>query len=430
MTRIPHSPAVEEAFLGACLLDNEAMDTEGASGDLFFSVEHKGIWRAMEVIRELFGMVDTRLLFEHLGNSASIERCGGVAKVMGLAERASSASMAPGYVAHLLEVANKRELIEAAGMAKQEAEEGHVPSSVSGERLKSAIGRLSAPEPTLTPAQIVQEADRAISELLEGKADPIKTGIESIDAIMGGLREETVTVIAGRPAMGKTTMALQVALNIGRSGTPVLWLGLEMTRGQLSLKLLENLSRCPLFGGQEDVKKAVASGRVVEGMGRLSESHIHIHTGSRMLGDLIARTASWVKSRQREGHDRPVVMLDYLQRVRLERPSGQMHEDIGVISDAFLEDISKGLRVPVVLLSQLNRALEARKDKRPNAGDLKASGDIEQDAAAILMLYRPHVYDKGEDPEGLEVELIKNRFGDIGRAMCRFHGGISTVTSG
>lgn len=438
MIDMPNSPELESAYLGCILLDSDAFSLEGASESLFHSSQNAEVFRAMRGVLAESRVLDTALLLSYLNRDGGMQKAGGVQRVLELTAKSTGASMAQAYLAQLRELARRRALIEIANDVQGRAFGGDSESTDIIGRVRNALSSLDASESVVQPGDIAKEADSAIRDILEGRVKPIKTGIRKLDAGIIGLREGIMSVIAGRPAMGKTTTAMQVALNVATGSVgprpeppiPVLWFGIEMTRAQLAMKCVESLGGVHLFGDQHSLQGAVRSGKVVDGMGKLSRSLMHLETSAKYLDEIIHRARGWVRSvRHKFGSEcNPLIMLDYIQRVKLRHPTGVTAEDVGKVSWALKSDIAEELGVHVCVLSQLNRGLESRTDKRPNMGDLKASGDIEQDAALIMMLYRPYEYSKEEsEKEDLEIEVVKSRFGGTGRVKATFKGAISRV---
>jgi replicative DNA helicase len=249
-----------------------------------------------------------------------------------------------------------------------------------------------------------------------GSITGVPTGYESIDQITAGLQASDLIVVAGRPSMGKTSLALSMALNLGVVyHQPVAIFSLETSKEQLALRILCNQARISShnmrtgrLSDEEWAKLSIAAGP-------LSEAPIFIDDSSSLsVIDLRAKSR-----RLKRKHNISMVMIDYLQLMRGHRSAESRQQEISMISLG-LKSLAKELDIPVIALSQLSRKTEDRPHKRPELADLRESGSIEQDADLVMMVYRPEFYDIKEFPdhspsEGMaEIRILKHRNGPTG----------------
>ena len=244
----------------------------------------------------------------------------------------------------------------------------------------------------------------------------LSTGLVSVDSLTNGLRGGSLIVLAGRPSMGKSTFAINIANNISKSKN-VLFFSLEMSQVQLMLKIVASDTRI----NQSDIdsnKLSEEQERVFyEQLSQADKKNLSIvDTGNLSVRDIIAR------SRKANGKKKiDCIVIDYLQIMKYNK--GSEVSELGAITRE-LKYLSKELDIPIILLSQLSRGVEQRENKRPLMSDLRASGEIEQDADVIMMVYRDEYYNKEESTDRGMAEIIvaKNRMGTVGWVKCRFEG--------
>jgi len=244
----------------------------------------------------------------------------------------------------------------------------------------------------------------------------LSTGFDSIDSLLGGMRGGTLTVLAGRPSMGKSTLALNIADNISKTKN-VLFYSLEMQQVQLMMKMVASDTLINLNKVDSNQLTEAENDRFFGALAKKQEQHMTIlDRGGVAVKDIVA------KARQMDGKvGLDFIVIDYLQIMKYDK--GREISELGSITRE-LKYLSKELDIPIVLLSQLSRGVEQRENKRPLMSDLRSSGEIEQDADCIIMVYRDEYYNKEEsDDRGLaEIIVAKNRMGQIGWVKCRFQG--------
>ncbi len=244
----------------------------------------------------------------------------------------------------------------------------------------------------------------------------LSTGFQSIDSLLHGLRGGTVTVLAGRPSMGKSTLALNIANNISNTKT-VLFYSLEMTQVQLMMKIVASETDINLNKVDKNQLTEEENDRFYTALSKAGNKNMTIlDRGYVSVRDIVS------KSRQMHGRNGlDCIVIDYLQLMKYDK--NKEISELGNITRE-LKYLSKELDIPIILLSQLSRGVEQRENKRPLMSDLRSSGEIEQDADCIIMVYRDEYYKKEEsEDKGLaEIIVAKNRMGQIGWIKCNFDG--------
>ncbi len=243
----------------------------------------------------------------------------------------------------------------------------------------------------------------------------LSSGFESLDALITGFRPETLTVLAGRPSMGKSTLALNIADSVSKKKN-VLFYSLEMGQVQLMLKLASSHSSIHLSKIDNDNMSDKEQTVFYETLSKIGNQNLTIIDKPSMSIHDIAS-----KSRQLNSEKNiDMIIIDYLQIMKYDK--GKEISELGHITRE-LKYLSKELGIPVILLSQLSRGVESRENKRPFMSDLRSSGEIEQDADCIIMVYRDEYYsDESEDKGLAELIVSKNRMGQTGFVKCEFHG--------
>lgn len=358
---------------------------------------------------------------EELRRAGSLEKVGGVAALKSLAERAVLSDSVVEHARIVHERAQLRRVIRA---GREIAELGRKPELTANEAVAAAeqkVFELGARRSTGSMTGL----DRAIPEMLEDIARARSsvllghsTGFPGLDRMTGGLQPGQLLIVAARPSMGKSAFAVQVARHIAAtSGTSVPLLSFEMSTSEIAMRLLATelrydllrLRRGDIAGGMEKDLSAAAK--------RLSETPL-------LIDDNPPETIGGVRSAMRRLARRTqigAVVVDYLQLMTSEGRGAQenRNQEVSEISRG-LKRMATELEVPVIALSQLNRALEQRPNKRPSLSDLRESGSLEQDASAVMFLYRPWVYDQSADRNAAELIMAKQRNGPVGTLRLRF----------
>ena len=246
----------------------------------------------------------------------------------------------------------------------------------------------------------------------------LSSGFESLDALTSGFRQGSLNVVAGRPSMGKSTLALNIANHLS-SAKNVLFFSLEMSQVQLMLKIVSSETNLPLH--------KIERNQLTENEEQFFYEKL-AHAGNKSMtiidkGGLSVKDISSIARKMNVERSVDVILIDYLQIMRYDK--GREISELGNITRE-LKYLSKELQIPVILLSQLSRGVESRENKRPYMSDLRSSGEIEQDADIVMFVYRDDYYHKDTPDTGLaELIVAKNRMGQIGFVKCEFHGDYS-----
>ncbi|WP_299691060.1 replicative DNA helicase [uncultured Vibrio sp.] len=428
----PHSLEAEQSVIGGLLLDNERWDTvaEKVVAKDFYSRPHRLIFEAVKDILEESAPLDLITLSEHLELREQLEEVGGFAYLADLAKNTPSAANINAYADIVAQRALVRSLI---GVANEIADSGYDPQGRSSEELVDlaeskvfaiAEGRASENEGPQNVDNILEKTLERIEILYKTPQDGVTgvdTGFNDLNKKTAGLQGSDLIIVAARPSMGKTTFAMNLCENAAmKQDKPVLIFSLEMPAEQLMMRMLASLSRVDqtkIRTGQLDDEDWA---RISSSMGILMEKK------NMYIDDSSGLTPTEVRSRARRiarEHDGlSMIMIDYLQLMRVPSLSENRTLEIAEISRS-LKALAKELNVPVVALSQLNRSLEQRADKRPVNSDLRESGSIEQDADLIMFIYRDEVYNPDSSLKGIaEIILGKQRNGPIGSVRLTFQG--------
>ena len=246
----------------------------------------------------------------------------------------------------------------------------------------------------------------------------LSSGFESLDALTSGFRQGSLNVIAGRPSMGKSTLALNIANHLS-STKNVLFFSLEMSQVQLMLKIVSSETFLPMHKIERNQLSDNEEGIFYKALSQAGNKSMTIVD----KGGLSVKNISSMARKMNTDRKLDIILIDYLQIMRYDK--GREISELGNITRE-LKYLSKELQIPVILLSQLSRGVESRENKRPYMSDLRSSGEIEQDADIVMFVYRDDYYNKDTPDTGLaELIVAKNRMGQIGFVKCEFHGDYS-----
>lgn len=424
----PHDLEAEKAILSALMIDNAAIHsvlTELRASDFYHPV-HLELYEAMLHLADENQPVDLHTLADHLNTRKRLDAIGGPVLLAEIADYEATSANIVHHARIVRDKAVKRRLIRVAS----EIVESAFDQEGGGEHLLDAaqskifeIGQAEARSTFCSLDDELQIAMDHVEKLMERKGEltGVPTGFRDLDVDTGGLQPGELVVVAARPSMGKTALALNIARNAAvEHGKKVAIFSLEMTRLSLVLRLLASEARVDFnsirkgFGTQNEQKELQWAA------GRLNDSKLWIDD-SGMVTILEIRAKC---RRLAAEHGLDLVLVDYLQLVHSDKPSQRKDLEVGEISHG-LKALAKELELPVVALSQLNRGPEQRDPdkRRPNMGDLRESGAIEQDADVIAFIYRDEVYNKDSPDKGIAELLIeKQRNGPTGKIKLQFEG--------
>jgi len=422
----PQNLEAEQSVLGGLLLDNFALNTvlELLETSDFYSEAHRKIFSSIVELSNRNEPCDLITLSNILKDQKRIEQVGGTAYLASLVDNVPSAVNIAYYAKIIKEKSILRRLIgTATEILNKSCDAGMDIDSVLDEA-EHAIFEISENKirPSFYPIRdIIKDSFKTIERLYAKKelVTGVATGFDKIDDITSGLQKSDLIIIAGRPSMGKTAFALNIAQYAAlEMGVPVAIFSLEMAKEQLATRMLAAEARVDSqrlrkgFLGETDWPKLTTAA------GRLSEAPIYID-------DTPAITAIEMKAKSRRlkaENGLGLIILDYLQLMRGNSSRDSREQEISEISRS-LKALAKELSVPVIALSQLNRKVEDRTSRRPQMADLRESGAIEQDADLIAFIYRDEVYNRSDDnPEKGIAEIIigKQRNGPTGTVKLAF----------
>lgn len=428
----PHSIEAEQAVLGSLMIDNQRWDrvAETITERDFYSRHHQLIFAEMQNLASKAIPIDLITLSESLESKDILSDVGGFAYLAELSKNTPSAINVVAYTEIIRQQAILRELISASNDIADNAYATEGRSSeeildlaetkvfqIAEQRAKQGVGPKSI-------TSVLEDTVAKIEELFHKPHDGVtgvSTGFIDLDKKTAGLQRSDLIIVAARPSMGKTTFAMNLCENAAMmQDKPVLIFSLEMPAEQIMMRMLASLSRVDqtkIRTGQLDDDDWA---RISSTMGILLEKK------NMYIDDSSGLTPMELRSRARriyrEHNGLSMIMVDYLQLMRVPNISENRTLEIAEISRS-LKALAKELQVPVVALSQLNRGLEQRSDKRPVNSDLRESGSIEQDADVIMFIYRDEVYNETSDHKGVaEIILGKQRNGPIGKVRLKFQG--------
>lgn len=432
LKQIPHSLEAEQSVLGALMLDNDVWDTvsEIIQENDFFTRAHRVIYGQMSSLVQKGQPIDLLTLSEAIEQTNFADAIGGFAYLAEIAKNTPSSANVHAYAEIMRERSVVRDMIAAGnrivdvGMDSQNKSSEELLDFAEKEVYQIAENRATAKTSTIDVRTALGFAINKLEDLVSKPHDGVTgvdTGYTDINSKTSGFQPSDLIIIAARPSMGKTTLAMNICENAAQnSEKPVMIFSLEMPSDQLMFRVLASQSRVDLTKirtgqlGDEDWARLSST------IGMMGEKN------NLFIDDSSGLTPTQVRSRARRLHREhgglSLIMVDYLQLMRVPEFSDNRTLEIAEITRS-LKALAKELNVPVVALSQLNRSLEARADKRPINSDLRESGSIEQDADVIMFIYRDEVYNENSEDKGVaEIIIGKQRNGPTGRIKLLFNG--------
>lgn len=422
---LPHHHESEQSVLGAIFLDPKQISSviDQLNNEDFFEQGHALIYQAM---KDLFAdnlKIDYTSVASRLEQNQNLQKAGGMKYLLQLSEAVPSVAHLETYVDLVKDGSLKRQVIELAGSILEEGYQGEMDANDYLSKAEESIFALAQKRKT-SAFSLLSEVIHEVKDKMEKNRDKkggitgLRTGFSNIDNITAGLQPEELIILAARPSMGKSAMAMNLALNIakrnkdGQAGVAIF--SLEMSNEQLAGRMLSSESNI------ENMK--IKTGHLTPrewqflegGMQSLAKLNIS-------FDDSAAVTVADIRTKCRKLSQQgklDFVVIDYLQLIKGDDRSGNRQEEVAKISRA-LKQMARELKVPVLALSQLSREVEKREDKRPVLADLRESGSIEQDADIVMFLYRKDYYERDEKNLTGEVDLsiAKNRQGIAGVSL-------------
>jgi replicative DNA helicase len=427
---LPSSPESERVILGAILLDNALVSQaiELLKLDDFYSPLHRRVFRAMMALFERGERIDPILIGEELKKEGQLENIGGIATVTNLTYGLPHFSNITSYAKVVRDKGIVRNLIKACNNITSEALEEEEEAEVILDHAEQAIFALAEERTRQGFAHIkpiaetvlakVQEFARRESHALTG----LSTGFRDLDTMTSGLQRTDLIIIAARPSMGKTALCLTIAQNAALLENAVVGIfSLEMSKEQLVMRMLSSEARVDAQRFRTGFLNRDEWGRLAQSIGTLSEAKVFIDdTPGISVLEMRAKARRLFAEQKRID----LIVVDYMQLMSGSRRNENRQQEVSQISRD-LKSLAKELQVPVVALSQLSRAPEARNPPRPMMSDLRESGSIEQDADVVAFIYREDYYKKNgelaeEDQNVAEIILSKQRNGPTGTVKLAF----------
>ena len=426
----PHSVQGEQSVLGGLMLNSEAWNeiSDKIASEDFYRREHQLIFQAMRALSEADQPLDVVTIAEELERRSELNDIGGIPYLGMLANETPTASNVPAYARIVREQSVMRQLIK---VGNKIADSGYRPEGRPVDDLldqaETEVFRIAEQKDKgrqgfqNIQALLTKTVDK-IDELFnsDDALTGVSTGFNDFDGRTSGLQKADLVIVAGRPSMGKTTFAMNMCENVAiGAGVPVAIFSMEMPAEALTMRMISSLGRIN--------QQAVRSGKLEDDDWPRVTSAVNILSQAKIfIDDSAALTPNEIRARcrrlQKEHGQLGMVMVDYLQLMRAPEAGDNRVNEISAISRG-LKALAKELNCPVVALSQLNRSLEQRPNKRPVMSDLRESGAIEQDADLIVFIYRDEVYNEDSPDKGkAEIIIAKQRNGPIGTVNLTFQG--------
>lgn len=420
----PHSVETEQSILGALMTDNNAIDRIGElKPEHFYRYDHRVIFEHIARLIVASRTADVITVLEALGTSGKVDAVGGLPYLNALAQNAPGSAGITRWAEIVVDRWKLRGLISAADEVSEMAynRAGKTVSEIISQAQAKfePLAEARSFEPKM-PGPLLTEIVTEIDERYHGaELKVVPTGFNDLDAKLGGgFRGSELVIVAGRPSMGKTAFSMAVAGNIAQGGKTVLVFSLEMSGKSLHQRNIARIGGIHLSHVLDGKKITDADWpRLTHAVGVMSEMQMLVDdTSGLSLAEIVSRSRA-VKRR----HGLDLIVVDY---IGLMTGGTEERQDLKVGGySAGLKGLAKQLDIPVIALSQLNRGVEQRPNKRPTMGDLRDSGAIEQDADIILMLYRDEVYNPDSQDRGTaEIIVGKQRNGEIGPVRLTFIG--------
>jgi replicative DNA helicase len=418
----PHSVESEESVLGSILLSaesaNEVMDKLEA--DDFYVPAHQSIFRAITILYNANRPIDAITVTEELRRSNELDRVGGVSYVTRLLDIVPSAANIEYYAGIVEEHSQRRHLLRAGSVIhdlsfKLEEEISQVLDraeqtvlAVAGRKVGDGMSQLGLLfNPILEELETLESAGSEVTGL--------STGFRDLDRKLTGLHPANLVIVAARPGMGKSSLTANIAMKVALNGRPVAIFSLEMAKEEVAQRMLCSLARIDSMKLRTGKIGDAAWPRLTDAAGKLYDAPMFVDDSPMVtVTDIRAKCR-----RLKRQHGLELVIVDYMQLMHGSARENRQQE-IAEISRS-LKNLARELEVPIIALSQLNRNLESREDKRPRLGDLRESGSLEQDADVVIFIYRDEYYNEQSDKRGIaEVAVAKHRAGSTGTVEMTF----------
>ena len=422
--QFPRSIEAECAVLGSAIIDNDILPSalEKLSPESFYKDAHRKIFVALVELYNVNKAIDLVTLSNHLKSKNQIEAVGGASYLSQLVDSVPSVSNSAHYVTIVWEKALLRRLLEISQYITNECMDATADLKEVIDTAEQQIFDISTTKQTSATVpfkELIKDSIETVERLYQNKSitSGTPTHFKDFDDITGGLHPSDMIVVAARPAMGKTSFVMNIMENVAlMEKLPVAFFSLEMSKEQLALRMLCSHAHV----SSQKVRRGFLAERdfpdLVNAAGKLAAASIFIDdTPNLSVLELRAKAR-----RLKKLYDIKLIAIDYLQLMQppVKRVENRQQE-ISQISRS-IKALARELQVPIIVISQLNRAVESRTDHRPQLSDLRESGAIEQDADLVIMLLRRDYYDPDEEQGVTDVFVAKHRNGPVGDLKLRF----------
>lgn len=423
MRERPHAIEHEKKLLSAMMLkEGEAIPrvTAQITAEEFYRPEHRLIFKAIvETYNTVPTPIDSLFLMDTLNRLEPDVRISR-AYVLSLLEYEYTTARVDTYIKNIKETARLRRLIDMTEIAMDEAFDGTKSAAEIQADLEKMLYRDDDKQPAdLEQAKTIIKGVRDHTQKIMNSHEltGVPTGLADLDKVLNGLQNSDLIFLAARPSMGKTALALSIAVNAAKKQKSVALFSLEMSKSQIGTRILSLMSEVPVI----KIATGNLSGNDIDALDyadeKLDDLPLYVDDTSTMSVGAIRAKA---KKCQRD-HGLDLIVIDYIQLMVGDRDNPNRVQEVSQISRS-LKALAKYLNVPVLVLSQLNRQAEMRADKRPQLSDLRESGSLEQDADIVMFLYRDEYYyrEESETPDVAELNIAKNRNGATGAVRLHF----------
>jgi replicative DNA helicase len=428
--KLPRNVEAEAALLGALMIANNLIDpvADRVQADDFFEPLHARIFSAIVAQYSQGNSVNPITLSPLLAGDAAFEELGSGGYLAQLTGSGVAVIGAVGFAEQIADLAQRRRIIGSLFNAMELAKDTSSPLKAVIEEMDTALATSTSGSQTIKPVTFQSAFDDALATIDDEVMGKVEAGmrlagLEDWNAVAGALKPGEITILGGRPGMGKTAASLAVALAAARAGHGTSFVSLEMRTGELMRRAISDL----VFSSGDAVEyDHILNGKINRfERERIAQARMAIESWPLMLTDptslKIGQLAMLIRRQQRrmkvnKGQELKIVIIDYLQLIRPNHASNSLYQDITEISRT-LKEVAKECGVALIVLAQLNREVEKREDKRPKLSDLRDSGSIEQDADNVIFLFREEYYlqqsepldDKGRADWEISMSAAKNR---------------------
>jgi replicative DNA helicase len=426
----PHSLEAEKAVIGSLLLDCNLCDEVALilRPDDFYAEANEKLYRHLLAMHETGKRIDALLLIERLKQAGDLEAVGSAAYIAEVAQSVPYAANALFYAQIVRQKATLRDLIHAGTDILRDAYDATVnPEEIvsqAEQKIFAVHDQRSADRITNINDLLVEAFDRIDARLERGEGVGIPTGFHDLDNLTGGLHDSELIILAARPSMGKTALAINIAENVAiESNTTTLFVSLEMARLELAQRMLCSQGKIDANKFRSGFLSGDDRRKLVEASAKLSKAPLYVDDSPTHSVTEIAACARRMKRKHKLG----LILIDYLQLVQPDDPKDQRQEQVAKMTRR-LKALARELQIPVICVAQLNRQVEAGKEgHRPRLSHLRESGAIEQDADVVIFIHREEYYQTREEAqqagtEGLaDVIVAKQRNGPTDNVKLAWH---------